>query len=191
MSASVRPLPKQIQGGEWSQLTTDLIVSIVDAIHDRCWPIYLCGEAGRGKTFAMATVYRHWPVNPAVWIDVQPWLRRLMSARVQGTVSYQTACGQRAEVTESQMLDQVQSARLLCVDDCGVRTDSEAQQSSLLELLNMRGNRPTIITGNHDPENLHKIFDSRIASRLLAGRALCLQGPDKRLGKSPILEIDV
>ena len=93
LAACVRPLPNQVQGGNWSQLAPSLVEQIEDAICNRRWPLYLCGETGRGKTFAMATLYQHWPVGPVVWLDFQPWLRRLMTARMNGFCSYKTVCG--------------------------------------------------------------------------------------------------
>ena len=79
---------------------------------------------------------------------------------------------------------------LLCVDDCGIRTDSDPQQATFLEVLNMRRNKPTIVTGNHEPGKLHTVFDSRIASRLMAGTMFKMGGVDRRLQGTKVIEID-
>lgn len=115
-----------------------------------------------------------------------------MSARRDGFVTMSSRHHwQTYEVTETFLLNQVSSGSLLCVDDIGVRGDSESQQSALLELLNLRHGLPTVITGNHDAKQLSQIFDARIASRLASGTVIHLTGPDRRLKQCEPVRIDL
>lgn len=76
---------------------------------------------------------------------------------------------------------EIDDVGVLFVDDIGVRTSSEAQQDYLLELINTRGDMPTIYTSNHSPEKLKQLFDARIASRLMSSAIVQLTGKDRRL----------
>lgn len=147
------------------------------ALLDETFPIYVCGEAGRGKTFAMASAYMRLPGLP-LWLDFQPWLKKMMAVRSGGDGE-----------GERYWLDKIRDASVVCIDDCGIRADSEAQQSLFLEVLNTRQGKPMMITGNHNPEQLHKVFDSRIASRLLSGVVFRIKGSDRRMAGTKVIEI--
>lgn len=170
-----------------------LRVGLKGAITERTWPVYLFGPAGRGKTYAMAAFYMRWPQSskPPLWVDLQPWLSLVMKARRDGFASRKSRLdGEWRDVTEKFLLTEVDEASLVCIDDCGVRGDSDAQQSALLEVLNLRQGKPTIITGNHEPAVLHKVFDSRIASRLMSGVMFKLTGIDRRMVGTKIIEVE-
>lgn len=114
----------------------------------------------------------------------------LMTARRVGSVTRKSFVdGRGYPWTEERLIDQVTDASLLCVDDCGTRTDSEAQQQAFLELLNCRDGKPLILTGNHEPTQLHKVFDSRIASRMLSGVVLRLEGDDRRMAAVRVINV--
>lgn len=66
--------------------------------------------------------------------------------------------------------EHAKEANLLIVDDIGVREMTEAQRTAFLEIVNMRGNRPTIYTGNHPVDTISAALgDDRLARRIIGG----------------------
>lgn len=169
-------IPEGIDG-QWENMSDELRTVIGGLIRAKSWPIYIFGDQGRGKTFAMASVMKQW-IGCAMWIDLQPWMKKMMSKRMSPDEPHE----------ETRILNAIQRTSLLCIDDCGIRIDSDAQHSLLLEILNLRTGKPTIITGNYDPGYLPKIFDSRVASRMLAGSAIKILGKDRRLVGAKVIE---
>ena len=49
------------------------------------------------------------------------------------------------------------------------------------EFLNRRQGKPTVITGNMSIEQIAKVYDDRVASRIAAGTLIEIDGDDKRL----------
>jgi DNA replication protein DnaC len=175
-SQSMRPLPKGVERADFTSVPKVIVESIVNGP----WPVYLCGDAGRGKTFIAASAYVACPANHVLWIDFQRWSKEIMKAR-QGL----------GEIREAWELRKVEESRLVCIDDCGLKSDSEAQSGLLLEVLNLRQGKPTIVTCNHEPIALPRVFDSRVTSRLLSGSIIKLVGPDRRMQGKKIIEVEV
>ena len=171
-----RKLPPGVLAADWDKVPESFRVAFKQALVDETFPIYICGEAGRGKTFAMASAYMRCPGIPQ-WLDFQPWIKRLMSVRSGGDGD-----------GDAFWLEKIKSAYAVFIDDCGIRADSEAQQSLFLEVLNIRHGKLTVITGNHEPDKLHKVFDSRIASRLLEGVVFRLKGTDRRMAGTKVID---
>jgi DNA replication protein DnaC len=63
----------------------------------------------------------------------------------------------------------------------GSRAPTEAQAEAGLALLNARSGSPTVITSNLSMEQIGRIQDDRLASRLGAGLEIRLTGKDRRL----------
>ncbi len=179
--------------GDWDLVSQEFKDAFMKVVNEKTWPLYIFGEAGRGKTFSAAAIYRRWPDSTGTkprWIDFQPWLRLVMTARRDGTVwQYHPATKTSSETTENGLMLQIANASVVFLDDCGIRSDSDAQQSAFLEILNIRKGHPLIITGNHEPKVLHKVFDSRIASRLMSGTMFKVSGPDRRMQGTKVIEV--
>jgi DNA replication protein DnaC len=71
---------------------------------------------------------------------------------------------------------------LVVLDDVALRDRvSEAQYEVMQEFLSRRQGRPTVITGNLSIEQVAKVYDDRVASRLAAGTCIEITGEDMRL----------
>jgi hypothetical protein len=85
---------------------------------------------------------------------------------------------------ETKMLEFARdSQRIFCVDDLGLRGSSDSVYEIVLELIDCRKRKPTIITSNRGPSELAEIYDERIVSRLMAGTLIEVTGPDRRLAQ--------
>lgn len=157
------------------------------AARHNCWPVYLWGEAGRGKTSAAAVVYRKWRHGNAIWLTLSQFVAQVATCRSEGKVllpgcSYETG---EAGLWRSR----VEAPGLLCVDDLGIRQPTEAQFAIVYELIDRRGTRPAIYTGNLSPDQLNRVYDGRIVSRLLRGIEVEVTGEDLRLQRSASVQV--
>lgn len=175
---------------EWVNVPGRMQNAIVNAIAERKYPVLLLGQAGRGKTYAMACVYRGWPAKrpngdrtEIQWNVTSTILSRIMRCRMDG---YIVEGGM--DVFECQILDRVARCDLACFDDIGVRSLSPAQYEALLELVNSRVGKPTFYTTNLEPKELSAVLDARIASRLCAGTIIRVSGADRRVSGNKIIE---
>jgi DNA replication protein DnaC len=125
----------------------------------------------------MSAFYRHVRTRSPHWINLSQWLSKYQDWRFRDPT-----------VTWS-MMENIRRAEYLFIDDCGVRAENETQQALLYDVLTIREKRPTLITGNFEPAQLSKVFDSRITSRLCAGVILKVIGPDRRLSGGKIVEV--
>jgi DNA replication protein DnaC len=64
---------------------------------------------------------------------------------------------------------------------------SEAQYEVMQEFLSRRQGRPTVITGNLSIEQIAKVYDDRVASRLAAGTCIEITGEDMRLHRAGVV----
>lgn len=86
-------------------------------------------------------------------------------------------------------MERVSKVGLACFDDVGLRAPTDAMYDIWYEVVNRRKRLPTIFTGNLSPEDLHKVYDARIASRLTEGTVIELAGKDRRLAKTKFVKI--
>ena len=92
--------------------------------------------------------------------------------------------------SEEGILEEIAETTLLCLDDIGLRSPSDAAYDILHAVMTARRRNPTVITGNLSPVQLAKLYDDRIASRLAQGTVLELCGADRRLETTRILRIN-
>lgn len=171
----LRSPPKTVSGvnilPEWALMTPKMQSALSQAMTFQSeWPWYIHGAAGRGKTFAAAWIYLRWPAGglcAPTWFDAGTIIRALTAARADGG-------GGRITNT-------VQDAGLIVVDDLGTRDPTGPQLDALKALIDARGSRPMIVTGNLSPEEMAVKLDERIASRLCAGIVIEVKGEDKRM----------
>ena len=84
---------------------------------------------------------------------------------------------------EDSYLNTLNDADLLIIDDLGCEFQSQINKSAIFEVINLRTslNKPIIITTNLTPEELQKIYGSRIISRVLSTlTVLSFIGKDNR-----------
>lgn len=155
---------------------------LTGSIRNGKWPIYLHGEAGRGKTSAMACVYRCWRAGHPVWLRLSEFVAMVQYCRCNGQI---VLPGSQLEVGEASLWRvRVDQPGLLCVDDIGLRNPTESQFEIVYDLVNRRGDRPVIYTSNLTPRALQQTYDGRILSRMLQGITIEVTGNDRRLAKS-------
>lgn len=84
---------------------------------------------------------------------------------------------------EDSYLDILNETDLLIIDDLGCEFQSQLNKSAIFEVVNLRTsfNKPIIITTNLNPEELQKIYGSRIISRIISTLTiLSFTGKDNR-----------
>ncbi len=172
---------------EWSLVNPKLQDAIREAVSGGKWPVYLFGDQGRGKTCAMAALYRKVSPSPQ-WVDLQRFIRTVQRARTadDGKVYDFSQYGS----TELDLFRKfVVETPMMLVDDVGIRSPSDSAFEVVYELVNRRGKRPAIYTSNVAPDKLHTVYDGRVASRMLAGVAIHLTGKDRRIETLKIIEV--
>ena len=137
--------------------------------------VFMFGPVGTGKTYAMATLIRHYvyegyQVERINFDDFCTQLRSTMSPA--------------SKITEWGLIKPLKEVDRLFIDDLGLRGKQESDFSyvTLYSVLNKRQERrlPTFICSNKSVEQLGQSFDSRIASRLSAAVSIEVTGINRR-----------
>lgn len=142
------------------------------------------GEAiapGNGKTHLAVAILRELLLSG----DVGPRTARFVR-ETRMTITLRRLIRSPHDAPED-YLDGLIRRELLIIDDLGkAKTDSPWLRELLFELVAGREPRATIITSNYSPERLEELDEwySPLLSRLLGkGTAVCMGGPDRRLGR--------
>jgi chromosomal replication initiation ATPase DnaA len=183
---NIREPPEGIES-DWALVNPKLQEAIREAVSVGKWPVYLFGDQGRGKTCAMAALYRK--VNPVPsWVDLQRFIRNVQRTRTAD--DHRIYDFSQHGSTEGDLFRKfVESPALVLVDDVGIRAPSDSAFEVVYELVNRRGKKPAIYTSNVAPDKLHTVYDGRVASRMLAGVAIHLTGKDRRIETLKIVEV--
>lgn len=121
------------------------------------------GESGTGKTFLCNLIRELAPTSMA----------NHPSLRLAGyCVKWPKLIAELREQDYS-IFDEPWS--LLFIDDIGASTDTEFAAAQLSRLLNERIDRWTLITSNLNLEDISNKIDTRIASRLIRGKNVCVE----------------
>jgi DNA replication protein DnaC len=130
--------------------------------------LVLVGKPGCGKThvavrvarFAMAAAGLAYEKGAGrTWRDSVPCVM---------SKSWPEVADRFGRYGESAELDDMKAADLLVLDDIGAEDDSFKKASNkLCQLLSVREKKFTVVTTNVQPANWGKVFDVRIADRLL------------------------
>ncbi len=139
-------------------------------------PLYIFGPEGTGKTSAalcVADTCRH----------CLYWTMRMLCETkfkaMRGDLYIDDY-----KVMESGFYDRLESAQLLIVDEVAKRERaSDAEIDILHELLSRRQHKPTILIGNRPPNELARVYDGPVASRINCGSSHLLEGGDRRKGE--------
>jgi DNA replication protein DnaC len=176
-----RDAPRGIRNDEadWNQVGAGLRAIIDEATSKRRWPIYLFGECGRGKTSTAAAVYRRWNRGRPGWVRLGEFVRLIQRCEKSGPQYVDGS--QYAHGCEHFWRTRIEEPALLVVDDVGLRTVTEPQRELICDLIDRRGTRPTIYTGNLGVKALGELYDARVSSRMLRGIPVELTGIDRRL----------
>lgn len=164
------------------------------------WPVFLTGDPGTGKSSAVLA-FADWIAYSAYfqfcdlihafrqistkgetmvtrWIQRGDWSDNDQPGKIAWFIEKDT-------MGEDEFLKYLSSVDLLVIDDLGTRgTASDFVYDSLLATMNLRVEKPLIVTSNLDIDGIANCFDGRITSRLSAGTRFVLKGQDRRFAKT-------
>ncbi len=131
----------------------------------KAFPIYIFGATGRGKSFLAALLYCRWSGLHAKFVRYGDLVEKVVESSSKQFRSPWEA---------------VKEASLLVVDEIGIGVSNDWKTEIMWKLLEVRKDKPLILTGNLEPKELAGHFDQRIKSRLAGGSLLELCGRDRR-----------
>lgn len=177
-------MPEGVCGSDWEQVKPSLRRELAAAI-DHGGFIYLHGDTGRGKSCAVAALFRSWPGEAwnAKWWDVSEVLGLLMKCKTShtGGVTITNIEGHSEEIFPHKIERGIRNAELVVFDEIGLRsTPSEPQQEALTRLVNLRAGKSTIFTSNVSDLGLNNIYHPRLVSRITCGTVIEATGDDLR-----------
>jgi len=175
-----------LTNSRWNRTDPEARAQVLAAIGRSAWPLVLYGATGSGKSCLAACLFRWFPSpndprHPVLWVQAAAEVRALTTAWREGQapVLSQTT-DMVVERSEHWLLSRMRDAAFVVLDDLGLRTPTESQQDAVLEIINARSGKPTVITTNLSMQRLAQTYDDRIVSRLAAGVAISVQGQDRR-----------
>lgn len=134
----------------------------------RGWPLYFHGLQGRGKT------------STALWfldfVRVGSYLtaRQAIDFEFSPDWDAKTAFRRLWHAADLAVLDQFG----------GAGKHGPGQTQAILDLLDVREGRPTIVVSNIPPDQLQEVFDAQIRSRIEGGTKVEFRGPDFRVARA-------
>ncbi len=137
--------------------------------------IYLFGSPGTGKTFAAGCVAK-------ALLD-RGFNVLYMSADDVCTTLEKQRMRKQTDESDDLLIDQIDQADLLIIDDLGCEFKTQLSTSLLLGLINSRmmNKKATVISSNLTVADLKKEYSERLSSRIMgAYQVIELFGPDQR-----------
>lgn len=158
---------------------TDLKIAIIDQLEAwvadaHCPGLFLHGPTGVGKTHMAVALCRELleSDHDALLISSSRFYREIRETF------------NNSERDEESVLRKYCRAPWLLLDDVGAGALSDFERRYLLDLLDRRAARRTIVTSNLSVQDLALRFDERIASRLSEFKVLHCAGADRRAARS-------
>lgn len=141
------------------------------------WPLVFVGDVGTGKTCAALSLL-DWVAGSRRYFTVADLCDELIA--VQGG---QREYGQRKD-TVVHWWERFKSVACVVVDELGARTKvSDFQYESVKRAIDLREDRPAVFITNLTLDELAKVYDDRIASRLAGGTVIQFDGEDRRIAR--------
>lgn len=148
------------------------------------WPLFVFGGAGVGKSrFGM--LVRDW--YGGCYCDFADLLAEYVLIRrgllVADDAHFWPESG-TYNINEGRWIQGLRTPRMFILDDIGRKSDTEAGTAVdlLTRFLDVRDGHPTVVISNHDIPKLAEVYeDDRVISRLSAGSACEVVGPDMRV----------
>ena len=143
----------------------DALEEIKRLYNEKLFPIYLYGPTGRGKSFLAARVH----IAAPLWPRFESY-GDFIEETIQASKGNGYAPWERLRELKG----------IFTVDEIGVGVPNDWKNEIMWKLLEVRRDKPLLLTGNLTPGELAKHFDARIASRIIAGSLVELDGVDQR-----------
>ncbi len=159
-----RKPPRGYESLDDSKCNLRAVDEVISLLREKYSPVYIHGATGRGKSFLAARVF----VGVSLWPN---WYR--YGDFVDGVIRSSKGDGVAGWL-------KIEEAKLLIIDEIGIGAVTEWKNEIMWKILELRKDRPTVLTGNIKPTELTKIFDARIASRIVAGSLVEVDGHDLR-----------
>ncbi len=128
----------------------------------RIWPMLVFGRPGVGKTFAVERFLDYGCPEPSKMFSCTDILARY--------------CGGEASAIKNTFREMP----FVGLDEISLREPTGPQLAALHTLIEIRKDKPLILTSNLNPRELGLTLDARIASRI-CGTVMEITGPDQRL----------
>jgi len=142
----------------------DKFVAEVRALGEPRWLSFV-GKSGTGKTMLCDEIITR------CWYELKGH-RSLLNGIERITW---TGFVRKLRATEYWRLDDAADRNLLFIDDIGTVSDTAFSLEQLYTLLELRNRKWTLITSNLTLLEIGKSLDTRIASRLIRGRNVCVE----------------
>lgn len=137
------------------------------------WPLFVWGQAGSGKSFAGQLLAEE--AGGSIYVELGELCEMLSDAGF-GRLGDRTARG---------LWEDWVRANVAVLDEIGTRREvSDHHYDTLKKAMDyrLREELPTMFVSNLSPEELARLYDERIASRLCSGTVLETVG-DRRMGR--------
>jgi DNA replication protein DnaC len=169
---------KLVGGAYINAELTDLDDALYEKLEQCHGDLFLWGDIGVGKTYAMAALLKHY-VGEGFECD---------RTNFDGFCSLiRSSMNNNSRITEDALVKHMTGVDKLFIDDLGMRSKQETDFAyiTLYRILNTRQERllPTLITTNRSIDELNESFDTRIASRLSTMLNIHMTGQDRRESK--------
>lgn len=154
--------------------------SLLSAIRAKAWPIFLHGPAGTGKTCAALCLLDLVQAGDFLtYLTVSELAERLIDCQ-QERLEFP---GFHADmISPATFWDLIAARRLFVLDELGVRDKvSEFAYEATKRAIDARHGKPFVAISNIGLDDIAKVYDARVMSRLAAGTVIEISGDDRRL----------
>lgn len=179
-SLTVRPDPSPVFLPSKPRLIDDVAPSLRKQIKactlgQSPWPMFVFGKPGTGKSCAALCLCDR--VERSLFWTEESLCQEMVDAamdRLENSLGY--------SITPRQIINRISAAALVVIDELGSRTTvSDHRYSTVKSLLDAREGKSLMIVSNVPHNDIATIYDARIASRVLSGTIVKLDGDDRRL----------
>lgn len=172
--------PEQYRDLDESKVDSRVMQSLREANKHGRFPVYLTGGVGCGKSYTAASVYARCTGTVAMY-GYSEFISDAIQVEKSGGIQRYMGCGALIEMTDFGWWNWLSSVGLLIVDDIGTGMSHERRNELFVRLIDGRSNKPLVMTGNLDMNEVGDHFDARIASRIASGTVVDMGVNDLRM----------
>lgn len=178
LALSSTPRPMLGKAHEMGKVDTSVWSSMMDCAEGGGpWPLVFVGDVGTGKTCA-ALCLLDWVAKSRMYVTVPIMCDELIAVQ-NGQREY----GQRKDSLLA-WWHRWNDLGCCVVDELGSRTKvSDFQYETVKRAIDLREDAPAVFISNLSLDELAKVYDDRIASRLAGGTVIHFTGDDRRLAR--------